>query len=71
MKQNIYIAPVTEICLLQTKDPHMIGADPGEETSNQMANGVQWDAMFNGLEEDIEEPSAPSERHTPSKLWDE
>ena len=71
MVQKAYYAPETEVCHLHTKYPHMMDIHPGDGTSNQMANGAQWDAMFNGLEEDIEVPSALSERHTPSKLWDE
>ena len=49
----------------------MVDIHPEDGTTSQLANGVHWDAMFSELEEGIEEPSAPSERHTPSKLWDE
>ena len=66
-----YQAPKTEVCLLNTKDPHMIGADPDENTSTQLGNSTPWDVMFDGLDEGLDKPSSLSDGQYPSRLWDE
>ena len=66
MALRIYQQPITEICVLNTHVPVMIGADPDEETSMQLANGHRWEEER--LDEGLDD--SPFTYTIPS-LWDE
>lgn len=67
MKRRIYQQPETEVCRLHTKSPYMIDLNPGDNTSNQMANDVQWDGLYDDFDSASEEAAGQQKS---SSLWE-
>lgn len=66
MALRIYQQPITEICVLNTRESVLIGADPDTGISMQLANKHHWEEER--LDEGLDD--SPFTYTIPS-LWDE
>ena len=66
MALRIYEQPITELCLLNTRESVMIGADPDTGISMQLTNEHRWEEerLDDGLDDSPFTYTSPS-------LWDE
>ncbi len=71
--RKIYIQPLTEVCILNTSSDTMIGTNPGEETSMQLANRHEWEEeiLNEGLEDNLlKYPSFYPKEGPNNSLWE-